>query len=160
MHNTRTQTRYPNFLVKPDPNPTRSQKALLVKPWWGDVACREEREERRHRALSVSLIVHQVEDDNWGGHKMLNEWMLRYCWSPSRYISQFSIQNISMTNLITYNLQSLFDKKWDTSGNQYQFRTKSFTQNLSLPQEIIGIEWIFQYRKDSSNRSLKARFLN
>ena len=25
-------TRNPNFLVKPDPNPTRSQKALLVKP--------------------------------------------------------------------------------------------------------------------------------
>ena len=23
----------PNFLVKPDPNPTRSQKALLVEPW-------------------------------------------------------------------------------------------------------------------------------
>ena len=29
MHNTRTQN--PNFLVKPNPNPTRSQKALLVK---------------------------------------------------------------------------------------------------------------------------------
>ena len=28
-------TQNPNFLVKPDPNPTRSQKALLVKPWWG-----------------------------------------------------------------------------------------------------------------------------
>ena len=34
MHNTRTRTRNPNFLVKPDPNPTRSQKALLVKAWW------------------------------------------------------------------------------------------------------------------------------
>ena len=33
MHNTRTQTRNPSFLVKPDPNPTRSQKALLVKAW-------------------------------------------------------------------------------------------------------------------------------
>ena len=33
MHNTRTRTRNPNFLVKPDPNPTRSQKALLVKAW-------------------------------------------------------------------------------------------------------------------------------
>ena len=31
MHNTRT--RNPNFLVKPDPNPTQSQKALLVKAW-------------------------------------------------------------------------------------------------------------------------------
>ena len=26
-------TRNPNFLVKPDPNPTRSQKALLVRAW-------------------------------------------------------------------------------------------------------------------------------
>ena len=26
-------TRNPNFLVKPDPNPTRSQKALLVIAW-------------------------------------------------------------------------------------------------------------------------------
>ena len=68
----------------------------------GETLPAERREERRNWALSVSLIVHQVEDDNWGGHKMLNEWMLRYCWSPSRYISQFSIQNISMTNLITY----------------------------------------------------------
>ena len=33
MHNTRTRTRKPNFLVKTDPNPTRSQKALLVKAW-------------------------------------------------------------------------------------------------------------------------------
>ena len=29
-------TRNPNFLVKPDPNPTRSQKALLVRPWSQD----------------------------------------------------------------------------------------------------------------------------
>ena len=35
MHNTRTRTRNPSFLVKPDPNLTRSQKALLVKPWSG-----------------------------------------------------------------------------------------------------------------------------
>ena len=33
MHNTRTRAWNPNFLVKPDPNPTRSQKALLVRPW-------------------------------------------------------------------------------------------------------------------------------
>ena len=30
MQNTRTRNRNPNFLVKPDPNPTQSQKALLV----------------------------------------------------------------------------------------------------------------------------------
>ena len=29
-------TRNLNFLVKPDPNPTRSQKALLVRAWLGD----------------------------------------------------------------------------------------------------------------------------
>ena len=34
MHNTRTRTRNPSFLVKPDPNPTRSQKALLVMACW------------------------------------------------------------------------------------------------------------------------------
>ena len=33
MHHTRTRTRNPNFLVKPDSNPTRSQKALLVMAW-------------------------------------------------------------------------------------------------------------------------------
>ena len=33
-------TRNPNFLVKPDPNPTRSQKALLVKACWRCWWCR------------------------------------------------------------------------------------------------------------------------
>ena len=33
MHNTWTRTRNPGFLVKPDPNPTWSQKALLVMAW-------------------------------------------------------------------------------------------------------------------------------
>ena len=36
MHNTRTRTRNPSFLVKLDPNPTRSQKALLVMAWTGE----------------------------------------------------------------------------------------------------------------------------